>query len=150
MPSVEPLGVTGVMSVPVLLLVFVFVGLGLCALKFGGRLPRGFRGRSCQGKDWRKTFPSASRQQIREFLSLFVEAFAFDESEALKLSPSDQLLRIYRALYPYRWQPDSLEFETLSQELLSRHAVDLAAIWNEELSLGVLFAHTLNTKVRAR
>jgi hypothetical protein len=138
------------MSVLILLLVVAIVGLAFWAVRFGGRLPKAFRGRSCQGRGWRSAFPSASKQQIREFLSLFVTAFAFNEREKLKLNPSDPLLRIYRALYPHRWQPDALEFETLSHELRSRYALDFAGIWNEELTLGELFAHTLNTKARVQ
>jgi hypothetical protein len=138
------------MSTPLLLLVIVITGLVLWAVKFGGRLPKAFRGRSCQGKGWRTTFPSASKKQIREFLSLFVTAFAFSEGEKLKLSPSDQLLVIYRALYPHRWQADALEFETLSRDLQDRYALRLEGIWNEQLTLGELFAHTLSARARVQ
>lgn len=138
------------MSASLLLLVAVIIGLALWVVKFGGRLPKTFRGRSCQGRGWRGAFPSASKQQIREFLSLFVTAFAFDESEKLKLSPSDPLIRIYRALYPHRWQPDALEFETLSHDLQVRYSLNLAGVWNEGLTLGELFAHTLNAKARTQ
>jgi hypothetical protein len=111
------------MSGPLLLLLVFAIGFALWAAKFGGRLPRALRSRSCQGAGWRSAFPSASKQQIREFLSLFVSAFAFDESERLKLNPSDQPLEIYRSIYPHQWQPDALEFETLARDLQKRAGV---------------------------
>jgi len=138
------------MSASLLLLVAVPIGIALWAVKFGGRLPKGLRARSCQGAGWRSAFPSASKQQIREFLSLFVSAFAFNESERLKLSPSDRPLQIYRGLYPYRWQPDALEFEALTRDLQNRYALNLAAVWRESLTLGELFAQALNAEARTQ
>jgi hypothetical protein len=111
--------------------------------KFGGRLPSTLGDRACQGASWLTVFPNTSKDQIREFLSLFVASFGFRKSEQLKLGPSDSILRIYRTLYPYRWQPDALEFETLSRELRNRYALDLTALWKEDLTLGELFTETL-------
>ncbi|MBP8133361.1 MAG: hypothetical protein KAY13_03745 [Zoogloea sp.] len=81
----------------------------LWSVLFGGRLSKPYNTRSCQGKGWRIAFPSASKQDIREFLAVFVDAFAFSQKERLKLNPEDQVLQIYRAIYPSRWTPDALE-----------------------------------------
>jgi len=112
------------------------------AVVFGGRLPGSMSERSCQGKEWRHTFPEVTKAEIREFLSMFVSAFAFRETEKLKLSPSDTVLGIYRALYPSKEWPDALEVETLAYALRKKYAIELAALWNNELTLGRLFSHT--------
>jgi hypothetical protein len=131
----SPLGIT-------LLLLAVLGGFFLWSAKFGGLLPKPLRSRSCQGKNWRSAFPDASKQQIREFLSLFVSAFAYRETEKLKLNPGDSLLQIYRLQYPRSGQGDSLEFETLVEDVSHKYGLDLQAIWREDLTLGELFAHT--------
>lgn len=97
----------------------------------------------------RRACPTASKQQIREFLSLFVSAFAFSESEKLKLQPEDRPYHIYRALYPHRWQADALEFETLCRDLQQRYSLDLEHVWEEDLTLGELFDHALQAEAHA-
>src|SRR5688572_3372633 len=81
----------------------------------GGRPPPPLRDRACQGRAWRRAFPGAPKSDIRGFLSLFVEAFAFSDRERLKLAPGDEILGIYRAIYPaQRWGVDNLELESLA------------------------------------
>jgi propanediol dehydratase small subunit len=65
--------------------------------------------RSCTGQAWKRSFPHASKQEIRKFLHLFVDAFAFQKSRALYFAPADRVLAIYRALYPVKGWPDALE-----------------------------------------
>ena len=113
---------------------------------FGGKLPRPFGSRSCQGKDWRQSFPDASKTEIRQFLSVFTEAFAFDNREKLKLNPNDQMLDIYRALYPHKWQADAMEFETLDKDLKSIYGVSFNNVWRDGLTLGQLFVHVLQVR----
>lgn len=112
----------------------------LWAALFGGQLPQPFHGRSCQGNGWRQAFPSASKQEIREFLTVFVEAFAFSNKERLKLSPEDSIFKVYRALYPSRWLPDALELETLAKDIEVKYGLKLETIWHDNLSLGKLFS----------
>ena len=106
----------------------------------GVSLPKPFSSRSCQGKSWRSAFPLAEKQEIRSFLSLFVDAFVFRESQKLKLHPNDSILSIYRALYPYKWMPDALEFEELAISIEKVYSVKLIEVWEESLTLGELFA----------
>ncbi len=123
-----------------ILVILALLAIGWAVLT-SGQLPNPFRTRSCQGRQWRRTFPSASKKQIREFLSVFMSAFAFRETDMLKLRPDDQLLSIYRALYPSKWLADAMEFETLADDLRSRFGVVLDDIWDERMTLGALFSY---------
>jgi hypothetical protein len=108
---------------------------------FGGRLPKQFHARSCQGRSWRNAFPSASKQEIREFLIVFINAFAFSKTEKLKLNPNDKILQIYQARYPSQLMPDALELETLAVDLEKKYCLNFERIWSENLTLGELFTH---------
>lgn len=121
----------------------------LWAVMFGGRLPRPFRERQCQGRKWKREYPGAPKEEIREFLALFVRAFGLSEREMLKLKPGDEVLAIYRATYPIQGMPDSLELETLAQGLQARYGLSLEEMWADELTLGELFAKTADTKHQA-
>lgn len=105
-----------------------------------------FGARACQGRNWRRSFPDASKDEIRLFLSTFTESFAFDDREKLKLNPNDQLLDIYHALYPHKWQADAMEFETLSDDLQSKYGVNFSSVWREGLTLGQLFEQVRQVK----
>jgi len=129
------------MDTSLLMLVAALVVAVVWGLRFGSRLPSPYFRRSCQGKGWRRAFPRASKTEIRAFLETFVDAFAFSRREKLKLSPSDRILDIYRALYPSKWMPDALELETLAADLETKYSIALGAIWSENLTLGDLFAH---------
>ncbi len=89
-------------------------------------------------------FPTTSKQEIREFLRLFVCAFALNEKEKLKFSPNDELLEVYKAIYPREWQADSMEFETLDDDLKAEYGLSLEEIWHEKLTLGELFIRVKN------
>jgi hypothetical protein len=70
-----------------------------------------------------------------------MSAFAFRETDMFKLRPDDQLLSIYRALYPSKWLADAMEFETLADDLRTRFGVVLEDIWDERMTLGALFSY---------
>lgn len=127
------------MTTSTALLITAIAGAIIWAAFFGGKLPAPFGARTCQGKNWRRSFPDASKDEIRQFLSTFTESFAFKDREKLKLNPNDQLLDIYHALYPHKWQADAMEFETLSDDLKSKYGIDFNSIWREGLTLGQLF-----------
>lgn len=103
--------------------------------------------RRCTGKLWRVRFPEASKDEIRRFLQMFVDAFAFRESQRLKFSPEDEIMGIYRALYPERDWPDALELETLTKMLREEYDIDLVKSWTDGMTLGSLF---LLTKQKTR
>lgn len=114
---------------------------------FSDSLPAKYKTRRCAGRAWKRAFPSASTQQIRTFLTLFVEAFAFNAQHRLTFNPQDSLLDIYHALYPHRWQADALEFETLDDTLKEHYQLSLDDIWHDGLTLGELFAAVLQASV---
>lgn len=122
--------------VPVLALVLSVLAWGLAS---GRRLPTGFRHRGCQGRFWRRSFPNTPKTRIRIFLQVFADSFAFETRDGLRFSPHDRILTVYRALYPSRWTPDSLELETFAQEIEKRYGLRLKSIWNDQLSLGDVF-----------
>ncbi|SFD37733.1 hypothetical protein [Massilia yuzhufengensis] len=102
-------------------------------------MPNSLRYRPWQGRAWRSTFPSASRKDIRDFLSLFGAAFAFRDSEKLHLRPDDEVLGIYREVNPTRGLPDAKEIEALAKSLRDKYGLMLDEIWHDGLTLGSLF-----------
>jgi len=130
------------MGTSTFVILFIIAASVLWSVLFGGRLPKPYNIRTCQGKGWRNAFPSSSKQDIREFLSVFVDAFAFSQKERLKLNPEDQILRIYRAIYPSKWTPDALELETLTRDIKAKYGFALESVWHEKVTLGELFQIT--------
>jgi propanediol dehydratase small subunit len=116
------------------------IPLSILWLSFGTSLPKKYQSRKCKGAQWRRAFPQAPKDEIREFLLLFTSAFAFRDSEKLKFSPNDLVWEIYRDLYPNRWVADALELETFTDDLSAKHGIMLGEIWSEKLTLGELFA----------
>jgi hypothetical protein len=88
--------------------------------------------RACTGFQWRRRFPDTPKSDIRRFLELFVDAFAFRQSRRLCFSPDDKVMDVYRTLYPDRFMADALELETLASLLRERYGIDAAAFWREE------------------
>lgn len=125
----------------------IFLVLILAALAWaafhGWQLPNSLRYtvryRPWQGRAWRSSFPTASRKEIRDFLSVVVSAFAFPESEKLHFRPDDEVLGIYRAENPTRRLPDAQELDTLAKALRERYGLRLDEIWHDGLTLGGLF-----------
>lgn len=107
---------------------------------FRSGLPKRYRSRECEGAQWRRAFPHAPKDDIREFLMLFTSAFAFQDSGKLKFNPNDQVWEIYRDLYPHRWIADALELETFTDDLCAKYGVSLGEIWHDKLTLGEIFA----------
>lgn len=95
--------------------------------------------RSCTGQAWKRSFPHASKHDIRRFLQLFADAFAFQTGRVLYFAPADRVLTIYRALYPVKGWPDALELETFALRLQQAYGVDLRGMWRDNLTLGEVF-----------
>ncbi len=94
--------------------------------------------RACTGICWKRRFPDASKAEIREFLDLFVNAFAFHPQRRLCFFPDDHVMEIYRALYPENWTADSLELETFASLLRETYGLELNAC-RDDITLGELF-----------
>ena len=125
----------GRMSILIVLVLLVAV---IAALQ-GGQLHHPLRYLACQGRLWRRSFPGASKKDIRDFLSLVVSAFSFKDEDRLRFRPDDELLGIFRAAHPHRRPTEAGEIESLAQALRTRYGVMLADVWHEGLTLGALF-----------
>ncbi len=124
------------------------IGIGvilIIAFRLSDTLPKKYRNRSCMGKRWKEQFPNSRKEDIRDFLILFTDSFAFSSDDKLKFEPHDKLLDIYRDLYPLKWSADALEFETLTDELNNKYQVKLNEIWHDNLTLGELYSGVTNT-----
>ena len=107
---------------------------------YTGDVPKKYRVRNCTGTKWKRNFPESSKEEIRAFLFLFTDAFAFSRKQKLKFEPDDKVMDIYKALYPAKWMTDSLEVETLSEDIERKYGIKFNSIWHNELTLGELYA----------
>jgi propanediol dehydratase small subunit len=99
--------------------------------------------RHCTGIRWRRRFPDAPKTELREFLTIFVDAFCYEHKRRTCFSPDDRLMDVYRADYPHPWiMADSMELETLGLSLEERYGVDFDALWREDITLRELYEHT--------
>jgi propanediol dehydratase small subunit len=99
--------------------------------------------RGCMGIRWRRRFPNSSKTDIREFLDIFVDAFAFNQKKRSRFSPDDRVMDVYRALYPPGdCLADCLELETLAVLIQERYAINLRAVLRDDITLGELYQHT--------
>lgn len=130
------------MNVAIITICLIILAIVILACLLGGRLPERYHNRRCQGKNWHLAFPSASKEEIRSFLSDFIESFAINDMDQLKLNPEDKILDIYNALNPHKWTGDALEIETLAVSIEQKTGLNFESIWNENLSLGELFSLT--------
>ena len=121
-----------------LLLVIILAALSWLAFH-DWQLPNALRYRPFQGRVWRSSFPSASRKDIREFLSVFGAAFSFGDNDKLHLRPDDQVLGVVRAARPTRWKSDGADIEPLARALRERYGLLLDDVWHEGLTVGGLF-----------
>lgn len=121
-----------------LLLVLILAALAWLAFH-DWQLPNSLRYRPFQDRAWRSTFPSASRKDIREFLSLCGAAFACRDCDQVHLRPDDQVLGVVRAARPARWMPEVSDVEPLARALRERYGLRLDEVWHDGLTLGGLF-----------
>jgi len=98
-------------------------------------------------RKWKKMFPDASAKEIRDFLDEFSDGFIFMRRYSLKFAPNDQVMEIYRAMYPPEelFSADAFELETFAANLEQKYGIKFIEIWNENLTLGELFT-TINKK----
>ncbi len=120
-------------------IVILGIAIFLASAIYSDNLPKKYRLRKCMGKYWKSEFPSSSNEDIREFLILFTDAFAFPNKVKLNFTPNDKIYEIYTALYPSSFGIDALELETLAIDIESKYNIRFIEIWNENLTLGELF-----------
>ncbi len=109
------------MSISTFIVLFVLAMVLWVLFDRGWLSPKLFRNRSCQGKGWRDAFPSATKQEIREFLTVFVKAFLYSNKDRLKFSPNDKIIQVYCAIYPIKIMADAGELDALVAALESNY-----------------------------
>jgi hypothetical protein len=119
----------------------VLVSMGARLLVEHIRL-RSYWRRTCTGRAWKSSYPDASKDEIREFLQLFVRAFGFRRSRMLRLEPTDQVETILSKRFPSYLALDPLELEDFIRKVRRRYGVDLVSEWHKEITLGEVFART--------
>ena len=132
------------MSPSVILVCLLVAALALVLpiqIRVRRRMQRYWR-RVCTGVLWRRRFPDVTKAEIRDFLDMFVGAFAYRESRRFCFSPDDRVMEIYRAQYPEKCMADAMELECLARDMRKRYGVDPAAFWKEDITLGDLFNHS--------
>jgi len=103
-------------------------------------LPKKYTHRICSGRNWRRRFPKAKKDEIRRFLQIFVDSFLIKNKHRLKFRPEDKVMDIYRAINKNR-TIDALETETLVMSIESEYRVELPSyLLSEKVTLGELFA----------
>ena len=127
------------------LILILLAALLLAGAIWGGNVPKHYSSRICTGKDWRRAYPESPKQEIRRFLLLFVEAFAFKDAHKLRFQPDDRILDIYTATVG-KWGVDSLELETLADSVQKEYGLNLSLVWRENLTLGELFSLVANAQ----
>jgi len=123
-----------------ILIGIIVLAVVLCM--FHDELPKAYRQRSCKGREWERAFPEASKEDIRRFLAVFANAFAFRKCNRLKFCPQDKLMDVYKAVHPSTWLPDRLEHVVLMQGLEDEFKRKVPETFMEEdTTLGVIFEH---------
>jgi hypothetical protein len=113
------------------------------------RLMRRYWSRVCTGGEWRRSFPLASKAEIRAFLQAFVDAFGFGPSRRLHFSPDDRVMDVYRTIHPPGWvSADCFELEDFVERLQKDYGIDLVPLWRGEITLGELFVLTRQSAKR--
>ena len=131
-----------------LIVIVILLVIFLLALPFERkrkRLLNAYWIRSCTGKEWINKFPHCSKESIREFLTIFVDAFLFDAKKRLKFKPDDRIMDVYYASYPEKGWADALELEYFAKSMKTRYGVDLYTVKNNDVTLGEIFEMTRMT-----
>jgi propanediol dehydratase small subunit len=126
---------------------FFAISIFILASINGRRKMRYYFMRNCTGFRWRRRFPEASKTEIRDFLDVFLDAFAFRQKWRLHFAPEDQVMEVYRTLYPPgSGITDAMELESLVKNFQSRYGMDIVSLWRPDITLGDLFALTKKLK----
>lgn len=143
----QTLGV--IMEMKTVIIILAIVAIFIYGAIWGGNVPKIYRSRKCMGKKWRNEFPNTEKEEIRKFLHTFTDAFAFKSEQKLKFEPNDKIIDIYNALYPLKGA-DSLELETLANDIEKEYSVNFSQVWDLNLTLGELFNYVISAQQGAQ
>jgi len=118
--------------------VVILIGGILAQRAFSERMDR-FYGRRCTGRAWQERFPDVGKEEIRDFLKLFVESFALSSKRKLSFAPNDKIMDVYRAINPQIRGADALECETLVAACDERYGVDITRDFSDNTTLADVF-----------
>lgn len=97
--------------------------------------------RPCAGREWRRRFPDAPKEDVRRFLQMFVDSYSLEREHYLAFRPDDQIMEVYRTINSPKWTvADSMELETFAFEIERHYGFPLKSIWRDELTLGEIFS----------
>ena len=88
---------------------------------------------------WKKAFPEKANEDIREFLQIFVDAFALSRKMLFKFEPDEKVLEVYKAIYSPSSRCDAMELETLFEHCAKRYNIKLESFWNDDTTLEEIF-----------
>ena len=103
--------------------------------------------RPCQGRQWKKEFPNAKKEDIRKFLKSLVAGMDFLEEDKLKFCPNDELIEIYRSFYggktPFSDEMECERFILGLSDAFKMEPEKLTEPWKDEhVTLGHIFRIT--------
>ena len=113
------------------------------------QLPKLYKRRNCQGIYWCRKYPDISKEEIKKFLQIFIDAFAFKEKHRCQFKPNDKVMDVYSALYPAglsKLSGDAMELEEFAISLEKEYKIDFDKIWNEDITLGQIFETIIKKK----
>ena len=59
-------------------------------------------------------------------------------------------MEVYRDLYPFpKHEPDAMELESFVLRTQDRYGIDLLPLWREDITLGELYQHAKDSRLRA-
>ncbi len=132
------------------LFVLILVGVILVQLREQNQVQKTLNPywqRVCAGIRWRRRFPSSSKSDIRDFLSLVVDSFGFPKSRRCCFRPDDKVMDLYHALHPPGSWIDDMELDTLCASLEKRYRIDFTPLWREDITLGEIYERTSGSVV---
>jgi hypothetical protein len=111
----------------------------------GDETPKPYYFRHCEGRTWLRQFPGVPKEEMRRFLSIFVDAFGFRQKDRLKFSPDDRIMDAYNAIYRPMPSVDNMELEEFFCRVEDTYGVEVACVCAHKtnMTLGELFMTAL-------
>lgn len=126
----------------------VIIGIGVVAAVIihgimSDHLPSKYKFRLCQGVYWRRKYPNAPKEKIRDFLKLFNNTYGFNDKGRCRFRPDDKIFDIHYSIYSRISRCDGGELEDFAIALEHRHDLNLENAFHDHATLGEIFERTL-------
>jgi len=127
--------------------ILLFVLAAICSYGYeGDNAPKPYYFRRCEGRTWLRQFPGVPKEEIRRFLSIFVDAFGFRQKDRLKFSPDDRIMDVYNAISRPMPSVDNMELEEFFCRIEDTYGMETAGVCNTHLTLGELLKAAIGGK----